>query len=242
MNYFIRLTLLFILINSCVGDVNLEPIDKLIEEKQYDEAINHIRAINLPPFPDSILIRRLKQRELLARKGKFFSGLDTLFLSGDSVKIENQLNLIKSRINMMDSVNARWYFFDYYNNLSKYALLKSDRKNWIWNIEKLEHLPTSGPDIKTALFIDAAFYLAENGDFENARNWLDKSLRGIEIEEGNIFLERVYKKYMNGKFKVADSILYQNKGSLTSFHWKRIQFFLNLYTDSLTLQNRFRLW
>jgi hypothetical protein len=235
--YFIRLILLFFLFSNCIDNVNLEPIDKLIKEKQYDEAINRIQAINLPPFPDSLLIRRLKQRELLARKGKLFSGLN-----GDSEKIENQLSLIKSRINKMDSLRARWFFFDYYENLAKYALFNSDRKSWMAYIEKLEHLPTSEPDIKTALFIDAAFYLAENGDFENARNWMDKAMRRIELEEDRILLESVYEKYMNGRFKEADSILSQNKGSLENFHWKRIQSFLNLYTDSLTLKNRFRLW
>ena len=233
---------LILLFFSCSEDIDLKPIDELIKQKKYVEALETIRDIENLSISDSLILKRIKHRKVLAKKGQVFLRLDRLFFQKDTLKIKSEMILVKRFIKTTDSVTARWYYFDYYHNKGRYLLLKSNTKAWLNNTIKALEFPSSDEGLKNSLFLDIAFYYAQKNEYVTAREWLDQALRRLNIDKDETGLRQVYWHYMNGKFHSADSILNKIGNFEQKPMWKRVHIFLNLYVDSLTIKNRFRLW
>ncbi len=233
--------ILFLLI-SCTDKIDLKPLDKLILQKKYTEALDIIERMESLSIADSLIIKKIMHRKILAKKGQLFINMDTLFLQKDTSALKAELIRINTFINTKDSVTARWFYFDYYFHHGLFLELKSDTALWLKNVTMAITFPTSEQVKKNSLFLDIAFYYAQNNHFVTAREWLDKALRSLEIEETVAGLDRVYLEYMNGRFLIADSIMAKIDFLDEQSQWKRVQSFLNLYADSLTMENRFRLW
>ncbi|KAA3608490.1 MAG: hypothetical protein D8M58_19645 [Calditrichaeota bacterium] len=238
---FLKLLTLVIVI-SCADDVDLKPVDNLIRQKNFSEALELINSFEGFSIDDSLTQKRINHRKVLAEKGQLFLELDSVFLEGDTVKLKINLIRIKNIIKSKDTLAARWYYFDFFKSKARYKLLKSDTSGWLFNIDKAVSFPSSEVNAKSDLFIDVAFYYAQKNKFVEARAWLDNAIRSFHINEKDTIFRDIFSHYMNGKFNKADSILTEVVDFTEEPQWQKVQSFLNLYSDSLTMENRFRLW
>ncbi len=242
MIFYSGILLIFLLLFGCSANEDLKPIDELIQQKKYLKALEQINKIESNSINDSLILKRINHRKVLATNGKLFSKMDSLFFKNDSSRIKSELKLIHDFIKTNDTLIARWYYFDYFRNKGQLFLMKPDTMSWLTNIKKAVEFPSSNEEMKNSLFIDIAFYYAGKKKFIAAREWLDKAMGRLNINEKETELVKVYSHYMNGKFHLADSHLNRIKYLDKKSHWQKVQHFLNLYSDSLTMENRFRLW
>jgi hypothetical protein len=236
------LILLFLLI-GCSENIDLAPIDELIKQKKYEEAIQQIKDIDILLIPDSLILKRIKHRKILAEKGIVSLKMDMLFSKKNTSKISTEIALLNTFIKSKDSLSARWYLFDFYHYKGRYSFQQSDTLAWLKNTIIAMGYPSSDREIKTSLLMDIAFYYARKSEFVQAREWLDKAMRQFDVSSNkNKKLGHVFVHYMNGKFHLADSIFNTINDLNEKSHWQKVHSFLNLYADSLTMKNRFRLW
>ena len=234
--------ILIVLICSCSKKYDFSEIDGLIKEQKYRQASEILSTIETESLVDSTDIKKYNHRLLLAKKGLMFQYFDSILAVGDSEKINQALVQIKQKISTIDSGKARWYWFDFYTRRAGLYFNNSQRREWQISAEKAVNFPTEQDSIKRKLLFDLAFYFAVDGKFVNAREWLDKAIRGLDAQAERSFLNDAYILYMNGDYKQANLILSSNSEKIIDKDWKRFSGFLSLYADSLTMENRFRLW
>lgn len=233
--------LTFLFISCSSRKIDYQKINKSLASKEYQQAIQQIdgyRQFMLTPLDQ----KKLNQLYITADKGLLFDNLENIISAGDSIELKAELVSIKQQIQSRDSLAQRWYFFDFYLAQSHYHRILKDSSNQLNNLLLAVEYPVRDIQKKIDAFLDLAFYYANTAQFEKAREWLDKALRSFNKSDMDGKLLDVYMAYMNGNYSKSDSILalipQKNKNS----SWQRIESFFNLYLNSLSLKNRFRLW
>lgn len=238
--------LIFIILGSIIPGCSAEPdfdkIDTLIREEMYKSAQKYIKSINRQAVSDSLTLKKLDHRLLLIDKGMLFRDIDSLLTLRDSSALADRMNAALLHINAQDSIKARWYWFDYYESDARFQKLFGDTNGWLSSQIRASVFPTNYPGKKVDILQNLAFHYASIHYFVEAREWMDKAVRSMDMQTEHKQLNDVYVHYMNGNYQEAKRLIISISKKLKSDNWQRFQDFLSLYADSLTMENRFRLW
>jgi len=231
-----------LLLNFCTPpEIDYNEINNLIAQHKYEQAIQEINQYK-ESTSNLLEKQKLEQLYITADKALLFADIRLRLRKGDTLQLKTIMDSIFKNIQTKDSLAQRWYYFDYYFNQAQYYALKNDSAQQVDNLLKATTYPVKEIRFKINVFIDLAFHYAELGEFEKAREWLDKALRSFDKDEHKGLLLDVYIAYMNGDYSRADSILTLVPQENKNLNWQRIETFFNLYLKSLTLKNRFKLW
>jgi len=237
-----KITCLIILLISCATpEIDYNELNALIADKKYETAMSKIEVYK-GTTANMLENQKLDQLYIAADKGLIFNTLNSRLAKNDSSGIDLELKVILQKIQQKDSLNQRWYYFDYYVSRGQYFSLLGDSAKQVYNLLKAIEYPAKNVQKRTEVFLDLAFHYARIKQFEDAREWLDKALRSFNKDEIEGKLLDVYMAYMNGSYLKADSLLSIVPAENKNFNWQRVTTFFNLYKDSLSLKNRFRLW
>ncbi|MCB9056985.1 MAG: hypothetical protein H6627_00330 [Calditrichae bacterium] len=233
--------LIVVLFLGCSQEIDFKRINALMDNEQFEETIRYIKSINTQTITDSLDLKRLNHKLLLATKAVEFYKIKYSLNNDDTSGFIILMDSLYQVILGMDSLKGRWYKFDYHFLEAKYYLKKQDKNNWFKAIVKSLDFPTERQDNKISATMDIAFYYAEKRQYEEAREWMDKAVRSLDISQNKQY-GKIYTEYMNGNFKNAAELTKTNIQNQETKHWQQFHSFLKLYADSLTMENRFRLW
>lgn len=237
-----RMICLIVLFISCESPkIDFNELNTLISDEKYEMAISKIEVYK-ETTANLLDNQKLDQLYITADKALLFNKLNSKLEKKDSTGVIQELKFILSKIQQKDSLTQRWYYFDYYLSRGQYFSLINDSAKQVLNLLKAIEYPAKDIQKETNIFLDLAFHYARIEQFESAREWLDKALRSFNRDENEGELLEVYMAYMNGAYFKADSLLTLVPDKNKNFNWQRVATFFNLYRDSLSLKNRFRLW
>jgi hypothetical protein len=91
-------------------------------------------------------------------------------------------------------------------------------------------------------YFKLAFLYASEQEYVKAREMMDKAMRTMNFNEMNPVLQQVFLDYMEGKFKKARLELSKVDRRSLDKSWQPFEIFLTKYSDSLTMEERFKLW
>jgi len=231
-----------LLIFSCSAQkIDYDELGSLIKNNQSEQALIKIQAYK-ETTRNTLELQKLEQLYISADKNLLFKELSLKLAKQDTSEIKNDLQQILQKIAQKDSLAQRWYYFDYYKSQADYFALMSDSARQVKALLRTGAYPVKDIQKRINVCFDLAFHYARLKQFESAREWLDKSLRSFEKSDQQGPLLNVYMEFMNGNFSRADSILKEVPAENKTLNWQRVERFFNLYLNSLSLKNRFRLW
>ena len=171
----VSIAILTFLFTFCTSPkIDYQKINQFLANKEYQQAIRQIdgyREFMLTPQDQ----KKLNQLYISADKGLLFDNLENIISTGDSIKLKAELASIKQQIQSRDSLTQRWYFFDYYLAQSHLHRILNDSLNQLNYLLMAVEYPVRDVQKKINAFLDLAFYYGKTGQFEKAREWLDKA-------------------------------------------------------------------
>lgn len=221
---------------------DLKLIDNLISDRNFKQATHLLEIKAQKIYSDSTQYDRINNRFVKIRRKLFFSGLDSLILINDWPNSDSLLTQMQKNLKDSSLEIQKKYFFELYHKKSVVdSALKRDPQYWK---DLRNGLKYSFEDRKLIRlkFELLAQNMAEKDSLGEARILFDKSFRMVRYSELSNDLKKAYLFYMDGKFKDCASRLKQIPQEEKDANWVRLENFLNLYSDKLTTENRFKLW
>ena len=232
----------YLLVLSCsTQKIDYDELGSLIKNDQSEQALIKIKAYK-ETTRNPLELQKLNQLYISADKNLLFKELSVRLAKQDTSGIKNDLQQILQKIEQKDSLAQRWYYFDYYKSQADFFSLMSDSAGQVKALLRTGAYPVKDIQKRINVCFDLAFHYAQLKQFDIAREWLDKALRSFEKNDHHGPLLNVYMEFMNGNFNRADSILKEIPAENKTLNWQRVESFFNLYLNSLSLKNRFRLW
>ncbi len=237
------LFLIFSNLTSCKEKAaGLAPVDSLINNGMYNQATELLREYARKDYSDSLQYDRIQYRFEKIQQKLFFAGLDSMirlkrWQRSDSLLERIQLSLKDSA----KQIQKKYYFELYHKKSQVDSALKRDTPYWndIRNGLKYTFEDANLVRVKYELL---ALHLAENDSLLKARILFDKSFRMVRFNQLNDNLKQAYLNFMDGKFNSCLLILKQIPEDQKDKHWKKLEHFLTLYANKLTIEERFKLW
>jgi len=239
------LFLLFLFIGGCrqsVKPVDVSGIDQLLATGKLKQASREINK-QLNNFElDSLQIKKLLHRRMLVEKEQLFAPIKKKLFSKDTNGVRHSLSLSQNYISKYDTLKRRWFWHDYFFLLAQYSAIKKDSARWLSTGTRCLSYPSQEHKSEMKMMEDFAFYHARHKKYNKARYWLDRIVRSLVRKTVKGRFDDVSQYYFDGKFNLAFRELVNTPDSVKTVHWRRIQEFFKLYADSLTMDNRYRLW
>lgn len=229
-----------VVFTGCGREKKIGEIDRLLEQDELVEARRLLKTELQFFYDDSLYARQLKHRLRHIDRKMLFSIYDSvLYTRQDTAQAIRALNKARKSIQAKDALSQRWYWFDYYERKAR-LMRNLGRVNWADTLARIVDYPAPEPRQKTDIMFELARYHAGNQEFVKAREWLDKAMRTFGPEQIKGVYGDIYLHYMDGHFSKAESLL--NISDDVAYPWSEVRQFLNAHVDSLTLEDRFKLW
>ncbi|WP_456442100.1 hypothetical protein [Caldithrix abyssi] len=226
---------------ACSSEPQIELIDRLIRQGDYQKAREVIAEEMQKTWADTLQYHRLRYRLIKIQKNELFAPIDSV-INTDINKALGLLKNLEDSLKGMEQANAKFFYFDlYYRKANAYEALNADS---LWYRETLKalHQFTDQYELKRDLYERAAFYLAERGKYDQGLKMLDRSFREIRLSRLPEPLKEAYYAYLNGDFERALRLLESVHESQKDRHWNNMQAYLKNYGNKLSIEERFKLW
>lgn len=239
-----QLVLIPIIFLSACKDkpTDLHEVDQLIKQKLYGRAGEILNIELAKDFSDTLHYSKIKNRLNIIQRLQFFKSLDDLTEQNKWQRSQAMWLRLKSSLNDSLKETRRLYGFALFHKKSMIDSALRQTDSYWQNLRKSVLYPTTSKKLLRGNFEKLGLQLAEQDSIKKARIMFDKSFRMIRISTIDKELSAAYFLYMEGKFRLCLAKLNQVSDKNKDAHWRRLEEFLTLYTDKLTLDERFKLW
>ncbi|MBN2423392.1 MAG: hypothetical protein JXR46_02480 [Calditrichaceae bacterium] len=227
---------------TCTEKPDIDSVDSLITSAKYKQALEILRRGQLMPGLNPAEKLRIKTRVEKVQRLLFFEKLNHHITVNNWEAAGKHADTLKYKITLLPEKSKDPYYFDYYHLKSKTDSALSGLEAWQISLEKANQYYTPEYQQVQEIYEKLAFYHARRGEFVKAREMMDKSMRKMNLSVMDSALSKVYQLYMDGKFTEACAELKDLKNINLDAHWQSARKFLNFYADSLTLEDRYKLW
>jgi hypothetical protein len=236
------LILAVLCLNACTEKVDINEIDSLMAHGNYREAVKILRKSNSTSGLNQVEKQRIRVRLMKAERILYFENLDKYIYERNWDKAAAEADNLKTEIDKMDKKIAAPYYFDYYYKRSQVDSVLIGIDQWKRNLDLALNHYTPDYRYEQEIYLKQAFYYSLTGEFVKAREMMDKAMRKMSITEIDSTLKQSFLLYMEGKFKDSRERLSSVEIKYKNEIWQKFELFLALYGDSLTMQERFKLW
>ena len=227
---------------ACTEKPDINSVDSLITYGEYKQALEVLRRGQLMPGLNPAEKLRIKARVEKVQRLLFFEKLNQLLLANNWEAAAKHTDTLIYKISLLPEKSRDPYYFDYYHLKSKTDSVLSGIEAWRISLEKANQYYTPEYQQVQMIYEKRAFYHAKRSEFIKAREMMDKSMRKMNLSVMDSALSKVYQLYMDGKFTEACVELENLKNKKLDGRWQIVRKFLNSYADSLTLEDRYKLW
>ncbi len=239
---YLLLASFFTLMGCSEEEVNLDTVDSLLIVGEYDRAGEMLHNYEMRSYSDTVQVKRINARIRTLKRKRFFKSPDKYISAKEWQKAFYALDSLQSRINRMPKDDKEPYLFDYFYRKAVIDSALGENEKSITDMEQAVEYYTSEHEKLWRLYENLAFYYARQGEYDKARENLDKALRKTDYNKIDSRLQNVFTLYMNGRFLKARDSLRAAPDSVKDKHWRTAQLFFEKYADKLTMKERFRLW
>ena len=242
MRYYTIILCLLLSLNCHEPEAKLDTVDQLIHNGDYISAKTILKSELKKSFSDTLQYNRIHNRLKRIRQIQFFSPLDTEIQN----KNWNAAKIVYNELTLAlkdSSDTVKWAYS--FNHFHKKSLLDSALQNnndYFNSLQQAVKYPTTQKSLLRHKYEQLGLYLAEQDSLVSARENFDRSFRMVQISRLDSVLTPAYFLYMDGKFSSSLKKMQIIPDSLKDAHWQRLEKFLSLYADKLTLEQRFKLW
>jgi hypothetical protein len=221
---------------------DLTRVDALLENDSLQAAQKILSQLLSRFTEDSVQTKRILTRMQRLHHKQYFIPLDSLITSALWLKADTLCLHMEAALADSPLLAKRRLLFDFYHRKSRIdSALR--RENAFWKtIEKSCDQPTRYTDLLRDKMERLAWHYAQTDSVDLARELFDRSFRQERLSQMDSTLRKAYFSYMDGKFKKSLRQLQQIPDSAKDRHWQRLERFLTVYGNRLTLKERFRLW
>ena len=241
----IVIALFFILITilSCTErTANLEKADSLAARGMYAQAEKELKNALIKTYSDTLQYARIRNRIKNIRRFRFFKPLDSLLRVNNWPQAFSEWQRLNRALKDSSEEVKRFYGFELFH---KKSIIDSalNRANVYWDdLKEGLKFPSAKIALVRLKYETLGLHLAKQDSLEEARAMFDRSLRKIRLSKLSTAESKIYFAYMEGHFENCLRELKSLPDSLKDRHWKNLQFFLDNYGKTLTLDERFKLW
>ncbi len=233
---------ILLLLFACSKHPQIEKIDTLIQQGKLQQAKQLINSELKREYSDTLQYRRLQYRLIKIQKLQIFKPIDSLITAQKLAQALRGLERLDSLLKKDWRKKSKYFWFDYFSRMATIYRAQGNDSLWFKMVQKAVNHFTDNYEQKQKLYEEAAFYLAQKGKVDQGRKMMDFALREVDLTGLNESLKQAYYLYLNGKFKESLNQLRQVSDSQKDEHWQRLEQFLTKYADSLSVEERFKLW